>query len=77
MPSLRHNDTIVTECSEKADLLNKYFTKQTMLEEENAQIPFVPSSSHKMQRFNISPDEVKDIINCLIVEIFNLFSSHN
>ena len=62
IPDLRHNNSLATEDTEKASLLNEYFTNKTMLDDQNVNVPYVRPNNTVMPLFQISPSEVQSVL---------------
>ena len=65
MPTLYHNNRFATNSSEKADLLNDFFVSQSILNDENVNIPFIIPNAISMPMFEIEPHEVKSVLKSL------------
>ena len=65
IPALNYENRTATESCEKADLLNKYFAAQSMLNEQNSNVPHVNPSNTAMPFFTITPDEVASVLKSL------------
>ena len=63
---LNKNGQIYTEEKEKANILNKVFTEQTLLDESQATLPqTVKNTTYKLDSIIVSPEEVRDILKSL------------
>ena len=66
IPPLFTNNSFVTDCKEKATLFNDYFAKQcTLFETESMLPPMIYLTTERLSYFEISDDDVKDIIKVL------------
>ena len=65
-PPLCKDDMVYTNENEKANILNQFFTEQTILDDSNATLPTVNHiPPHKLESISIHPQEVEDIIKTL------------
>ena len=65
-PPLCKDNKIYTNENEKANILNQFFTEQTILDDSNASLPRVHQESpHKLESISISSLEVEDILKTL------------
>lgn len=65
-PPLCKNGTIYTDDKEKANILNQFFTDQSILDDTNASLPSLTQiPRHKLESISISPHEVEDILKTL------------
>ena len=68
-PPLEYDNTIYTDESEKANILNKYFQSQTMLNETNAVLPnLIPLAlNSELNTIVLTPLEVESVLKTLII----------
>ena len=60
------NGMIYTDDKEKANILNQFFTDQSILDDTNATLPSLNQiPQHKLESISISPHEVEDILKIL------------
>ncbi|MCG8047067.1 MAG: reverse transcriptase domain-containing protein, partial [Candidatus Thiodiazotropha endolucinida] len=65
-PPLKADNIIISDEKEKADLLNDYFTQQTILDELNASLPQAANTRHnKLESIIITSEDVKSILSTL------------
>ena len=65
-PPILHDDAIYSTEKEKAEILNKHFTKQTVFNETNANLPpNMPNSPYHIDRVSILPTEVESTLRAL------------
>ena len=61
-----HDDVIYSTEKEKAEILNKHFTKQTVLNETNANLPpNMTNSPFHIDRISILPTEIESTLSVL------------
>ena len=66
IPPILHDDAIYSTEKEKAEILNQHFTKQTVLDETNANLPpNMPNSPYHIDRVSILPTEVESTLRAL------------
>ena len=68
VPPLCKNGIIYTDGKEKANILNQFFTDQSILDDTNATCTLPPLNQipqHKLESISISPYEVEDILKTL------------
>ena len=57
---------IYTDDKEKANILNQFFTDQSILDDTNATLPSLNQiPQHKLESISISPHEVEDILKII------------
>ena len=65
-PPVCKDDMVYTNENEKANILNQFFTEQTILDDSNATLPTVNHIPlHKLESISIPPQEVEDILKTL------------
>ena len=65
-PPLCKDDMVYTNENEKANILNQFFTEQTILDDSNATLPTVNHiPPHKLESISIHPQEVEDVLKTL------------
>ena len=67
LPPLHCNDELVTDDTEKANLLNDYFRDQTLLDDSNVEVPFIqdyPVTSY-LNDINLNSDEIRQVLKSL------------
>ena len=67
LPPLQCNDELVTDDTEKANLLNDYFRDQTLLDDSNVEVPFIqdyPVTSY-LNDINLNSDEIRQVLKSL------------
>ena len=68
IPPLKHNDKIITNPREKAELLNSYFVNQTNLKEENVPTPLLRKKTlNELSEVIITHTEIVDQLKILKV----------
>ena len=66
IPPLHDGNTIYTDETDKASLLNDFFVGQTILDESQASLPSdIPSSDNNLNNISTSPHEVESILKSL------------
>ena len=66
VPPLCKNGIIYTDDKDKANILNQFFTDQSILDDTNATLPPLNQiPQHKLESISISPYEVEDILKTL------------
>ena len=67
IPPIEHNDVIYTNESDKANILNKYFQSQTLLDDTNSILPDISISNVQSELSSIilTPLEVQSILKSL------------
>ena len=67
IPPIEHNDVIYTDESDKANILNKYFQSQTLLDDTNSILPDISISNVQFELSSIilTPLEVQSILKSL------------
>ena len=66
VPPLLHEGIYNSETSDKANLLNAYFVNQTIVDEQSAHIPNMPTENGEFfNSISISQDEVKSVLQSL------------
>ena len=66
IPPILHDDVIYSTEKEKAEILNKHFTKQTVLNETNANLPpNMTNSPFHIDRISILPTEIESTLSAL------------
>ena len=65
-PPLGKDDIVYTNDEDKANILNQFFTVQTILDDSNASLPSVNQiPAYKLESISISAFEVEDILKTL------------
>ena len=65
-PPLCKDDIVYTNDEDKANILNHFFTAQTILDDSNASLPSVNQiAAYKLESISISACEVEDILKTL------------
>ena len=62
IPTLKLNSNIAENDKQKAELLNHYFTSQTMVDDANKELPHIDPSNHTLDSIVISCQDVKDVL---------------
>ena len=62
IPTLKLNSNIAENDKQKAQLLNHYFTSQTMVDDANKELPHIDPSKHTLDSIVISCQDVKDVL---------------
>ena len=62
IPTLKLNSNIAEKDKQKAELLNHYFTSQTMVDDANKELPHIDPSNHTLDSIVISCQDVKDVL---------------
>ena len=63
---LNKNGQIYTEEKEKANILNNFFTEQTLLDDSQATLPqTVKNTTYKLDSIIVTPEEVRDTLKSL------------
>ena len=65
IPTLISENKTITDTYEKADLLNKYFSKQSMLNDQHKQVPQINDCNFNLQTPIIMSDEVHAVLKSL------------
>ena len=66
IPPLNKNGQIYTEEKEKANILNNFFTEQTLLDDSHATLPqTVKNTTYKLDSIIVTPEEVRDTLKSL------------
>ena len=67
IPPLNDNDIIVSDPTEKANLLNNYFRDQTILNDNNVEVPYCPSHNvfSELDSLVLNREEVSSILKSL------------
>ena len=66
IPPLNTNGQIYTEDKDKANILNSFFTEQTLLDESQATLPqTVTNTTYKLDSIIVTPEEVRDTLKSL------------
>ena len=66
IPPLNKNGQIYTEEKDKANILNTFFTEQTLLDESQATLPqAVTNTTYKLDSIIVTYEEVRDILKSL------------
>lgn len=66
IPPLCKDGIIYTDDKEKANILNQFFTDQSVLDDSNSSLPSINHiPPHKLESISISPYEVEDILKTL------------
>ncbi|MES9994358.1 MAG: reverse transcriptase family protein [Candidatus Thiodiazotropha sp.] len=66
LPPLCKDDIIYTNENDKANILNLFFTEQTILDDSNATLPTVNQTPpHKLESISITSQEVEDVLKSL------------
>ena len=68
IPALEHEGFTYTEDQDKANIFNDFFRDQTLLDDENADVPELPilvSEEHKLSLLNITALEVNSVLKSL------------
>ena len=66
IPPLNKNGQIYTEEKDKANILNTFFTEQTLLDESQATLPqTVTNTTYKLDSIIVTPEEVRDTLKSL------------
>ena len=66
IPPLNKNGQIYTEEKEKANILNNFFTEQTLLDDSQATLPqTVENTTYKLDSIIVTPEEVRDTLKSL------------
>lgn len=66
IPALQHNDSVVADDKEKAELLNNYFASISNIDTANARLPQIePPDNLSLDSINITEKDVFDIIKTL------------
>ena len=67
IPPLQSENTILTDEMEKADLLNNYFRDQTVVDDENVEIPVIADYilNSRIENIALSPNEVTSVLKSL------------
>lgn len=66
IPPLLHEGVYYSETSDKANLLNDYFIKQTIIDDQRAHTPNMPTETvQSLSSIVISQDEVKSVLQSL------------
>ena len=68
VPPLKTDDSIIDDETDKANLLNDYFTQQTSLDDTHASLPATPLENNStLNSLIITQEEVSEILKCLNV----------
>ena len=67
IPTLSSEDKSISDSTEKADLLNEYFSKQSTLNDQHKQVPQIENCNVYLPTPIINTDEVKDVLRSLQV----------
>ena len=62
IPTLKLNSNIAENDKQKAELLNHYFTSQTMVDDANKELPHIDPSNHTLDSIIIPCQYVKDVL---------------
>ena len=62
IPYPKLNSTIAENDKQKAELLNHYFTSQTMVDDANKELPYIDPPNHVLDSIVISYQDVKDVL---------------
>ena len=62
IPSLIYQERSISDSQEKANLLNEFFTEQTILNDDNVPIPDISYTNSSMPSFTVSPHEVQSVL---------------
>ncbi|MEW8542945.1 MAG: endonuclease/exonuclease/phosphatase family protein, partial [Candidatus Thiodiazotropha sp.] len=67
IPPLQVNDNVLTEDEDKANLLNDYFRDQTIINDDNIEVPIINDYNliSRLNRIILTPDEVKIVLKSL------------
>jgi hypothetical protein len=65
IPTLHYENRIASDDHDKANILNDFFTNQTMLNETDANLPSLPINHSRLSSLVFNVDEVKLILGCL------------
>ena len=66
IPSLNKNVEIYTEEKYKANILNNFFTEQTLLDESKATLPqTLKNTKYKLDSITVTPEEVRETLKSL------------
>ena len=66
IPPLNKNGQIYTEEKEKANILNNFFTEQTLLDDSQATLPqTVKNIKYKLDSIIVTPEEVRDTLKSI------------
>lgn len=67
IPPLEKDGTVYVSDTEKANILNDFFKDQTLLNEDNAELPdIIPYPvQENLSAINLSPDEVETTLKAL------------
>ena len=66
IPPLNKNGQIYTEEKEKTNILNNFFTEQTLLDESQATLPqAVKNTTYHLDSIIVTPEEVRDTLKSL------------
>ena len=66
IPPLNKNGQIYTEEKEKANILNNFFTEQTLLDDSQTTLPqTVNNTTYKLDSIIVTPEEVRDTLKSL------------
>ena len=69
IPPLTQNGIVYTDAYDKANLLNEYFTKQTILDDVGTNVPCIHSDPvHRLSSIHLSPPEVQTVLKSLSVD---------
>lgn len=68
IPPLQHNDILLSDDNDKANLLNNFFRDQTLVNDSNIDVPILPTLNHNnLTDIVLTPLEVKQILQTLAI----------
>jgi hypothetical protein len=65
IPPIFHNDSWIFYDIEKANLFNRYFSKQSEIDDSNSNIPNLPHAANQISEIKLCENEVEDVLKVL------------
>ena len=65
IPPIFHNDNWIFYDIEKANLFNRYFSKQSEIDDSNSNIPNLPHAANQISEIKLCENEVEDVLKVL------------
>ena len=65
IPPIFHNDSLIFDDIEKANLFNIYFSKQSEIDDSNSNIPNLSHAANQISEIKLCEHEVEDVLKVL------------